>query len=114
MVGHLGTQQLGAVSLGAMSVSFSYFLFSFLLFLTTPRVAAAWVAGDKARLSKQAAMGIWLAAGLGVGMALFMYFSAPAIVAGERPVMSQNREPQRQQSRETCRFIVGMSQHHQP
>lgn len=85
MVGHLGTQQLGAVSLGSLAISFATFLFSFLLFLTTPRVAAAMVSGDRARVSRQAALGLWLAGALGLGISAFMFTAAPAIVDALRP-----------------------------
>jgi hypothetical protein len=66
MIGHLGTQQMAAVSLGSLAVSFATFTFGFLVFLTTPKIAAAFVVGDFDRVSRHAAVGLWLALACGL------------------------------------------------
>jgi O-antigen/teichoic acid export membrane protein len=82
MLGHLGTQQLGAVSLANLAVSFAIYTFSFLVFLTTPRIAAAHVAGDKDAVSRLAGVGLWLAGGCGLVTTLGVMLLAGPIVTG--------------------------------
>lgn len=83
VLGHLGTQQLGAVSLASLATSFATYIFSFLVFLTTPRIAAAHAHGDSDRVSRLAAVGLWLAAVTGTAVALTMHAGASWIVQGE-------------------------------
>lgn len=83
MLGHLGTQQLGAVSLASLATSLATYIFSFLVFLTTPRIAAAHAHGDSDRVSRLAAVGLWLAAVTGTAVALTMHAGASWIVQGE-------------------------------
>ena len=83
MIGHLGTQQLGAVSLANLAISFATFTFGFLAFLTSPRIGAAYVAGNKQQVSRVAAVGLWLAGGLGLLTTLGMSFMAGPIVGGK-------------------------------
>ena len=85
MIGHLGTQQMAAVSLGSLAVSFATFTFGFLVFLTTPKVAAAHVAGDAARVSRHAAVGLWLALACGLACTAGLGAFSGAIVAALRP-----------------------------
>lgn len=82
-LGHLGTQQLGAVSLASLAVSLSTYVFSFLVFLTTPRIAAAHANGDSKAVARLAAVGLWLAAVIGLFVAVGLNLSAGAIVSGE-------------------------------
>jgi Na+-driven multidrug efflux pump len=83
MIGHLGTQQLGAVSLANLAISFATFTFGFLAFLTSPRIGAAYVAGNKQQVSRVAAVGLWLAGGLGLLTTLGMSLMAGPIVGGK-------------------------------
>jgi MATE family multidrug resistance protein len=82
-MGHLGTKQLGAVSLASLATSLATYVFSFLVFLTTPRVAAAHANGDSKTVARLAAVGLWLALGTGLLVAVSLSFSAGAIVHGE-------------------------------
>ncbi|KAF8061355.1 DTX44 [Scenedesmus sp. PABB004] len=84
-LGHLGTQQLGAVSLASLATSLATYVFSFLVFLTTPRIAAAHANGDARTVSRLAAVGLWLAAGTGLCVAVGMNAGAGAIVAALNP-----------------------------
>eukprot|EP00882_Tetradesmus_deserticola_P004741 GHRQ01004996.1.p1 GENE.GHRQ01004996.1~~GHRQ01004996.1.p1 ORF type:complete len:364 (+),score=144.71 GHRQ01004996.1:1474-2565(+) len=84
-MGHLGTQQLGAVSLASLATSLATYVFSFLVFLTTPRVAAAHANGDRRAVTRLAAVGLWLALGTGLLVAVSLSFSAGAIVHALRP-----------------------------
>jgi Na+-driven multidrug efflux pump len=82
-MGHLGTKQLGAVSLASLATSLATYVFSFLVFLTTPRVAAAHANGDSKTVARLAAVGLWLALGTGLLVAVTLSFSAGTIVHGE-------------------------------
>lgn len=82
-LGNLGTQQLGAVSLASLATSLATYVFSFLVFLTTPRIAAAHAVGDRAAVSRLAAVGLWLAGSTGLAVGVGMWFGADAIVSGE-------------------------------
>jgi hypothetical protein len=81
-MGHLGTKQLGAVSLASLATSLATYVFSFLVFLTTPRVAAAHANSDSKTVARLAAVGLWLALGTGLLVAVTLSFSAGAIVHG--------------------------------
>lgn len=85
MIGHLGTQQMAAVSLGSLAVSFATFTFGFLVFLTTPKVAAAFVVGDKGRVSRHAAVGLWLALACGLLVTVGLVGLSGYIIAALRP-----------------------------
>jgi Na+-driven multidrug efflux pump len=82
VLGHLGTQQLGAVSLASLATSFATFVFSFFVFLITPRIAAAHANHDAAAVGRLAAVGLWLAGGMGGVVAISMNAGAGAIVTG--------------------------------
>uniref|UniRef100_A0A383W375 Protein DETOXIFICATION n=1 Tax=Tetradesmus obliquus TaxID=3088 RepID=A0A383W375_TETOB len=84
-MGHLGTKQLGAVSLASLATSLATYVFSFLVFLTTPRVAAAHANGDSKTVNRLAAVGLWLALGTGLLVAVSLSFSAEAIVHALNP-----------------------------
>jgi hypothetical protein len=92
MLGHLGTQQLGAVSLANLAVSFAIYVFSFLVFLTTPRIAAAHVAGDKDAVSRLAGVGLWLAGGCGLVTTLGVMLLAGPIVQGALVVQASDKQ----------------------
>jgi Na+-driven multidrug efflux pump len=85
MIGHLGTQQMAAVSLGSLATSFATYTFGFLVFLTTPKVAAAHVAGDSARVSRHAAVGLWLALACGLATTGALFAFSGAIVGALKP-----------------------------
>src|SRR4051812_37773830 len=70
VVGHLGTPQLGGLAVAGTIIVTGYSLFIFLAYGTTGTVARLIGAGDPGRAAHQGTQGIWLALGIGVGLAV--------------------------------------------
>jgi putative MATE family efflux protein len=69
IVGHLGTPQLAALALAATVLTTLVSLCIFLTYGTTARVSRLHGAGEDRAAGALAAQGLWLALGLGVGLA---------------------------------------------
>jgi putative MATE family efflux protein len=86
IVGHLGTPELAALALAATLLTTIVSLCIFLTYGTTAQVARLHGAGEHARAGALAAQALWLAVGLGLGLAvLLVAFAGPAtaLVGGE-------------------------------
>lgn len=80
MVGHLGTQALAGLALGSTVLQTIVGVFVFLAYSTTALAARALGAGRRDRAVRSGIEAMWLAAGLGLAMALLLALGAPAIV----------------------------------
>ena len=84
-VGRLGTIPLAALGLSNLVYFFSTVLFSFLLVVTTPAVAAAEAAGDRAASSGAVSRALWAAAGLGAALTAGLWAAAPSVLGALAP-----------------------------
>ena len=80
MVGHLGTPELAALAIAGTLLTGSFTLFNFLTYGTTAQVARLHGAGDVAGAGRLGAQALWLAVGLGLGVALTMAALAAPLV----------------------------------
>ena len=70
VVGHLGTPQLGGLAVAATVLTTAFFLFNFLAYGTTAAVARLLGAAQTESATRHAVQAVWLALGLGVGLAI--------------------------------------------
>ncbi|MBL7500613.1 MATE family efflux transporter [Frankia sp. CNm7] len=80
MVGHLGTTALAGLSLASSVLQTAIGLMVFLAYATTPAVARLRGAGDERGAVTAGVDGLWLAAALGVALALAGWWTTPALV----------------------------------
>jgi putative MATE family efflux protein len=92
VVGHLGTDALGGLALASTILLFGYSVFNFLAYGTTAAVARLLGAGEHRRAAHQAVQGMWLAALIGVAVAVVTALTAPALIAalGGQGVIAEN------------------------
>lgn len=81
IVGHLGTAQLAGLALASTVLVTLVGLCVFLAYATTAAVARRMGAGDPRGALTLGVDGMWLAAGLGVGLAVVAWLGAPMAVA---------------------------------
>jgi putative MATE family efflux protein len=81
IVGHLGTVELAALALAATVLSAVVTLFNFLTYGTTARVARLRGAGHDEAAGRVAAQALWLAVGLGIGLAVLCVALASPVVS---------------------------------
>jgi putative MATE family efflux protein len=81
VVGHLGTPQLGGLAVASAILLTSYSLCIFLAYGTTAAVARLLGAGDRSGAAAQAVQGLWLGAGVGVGLAIVLAGAGEPLVA---------------------------------
>ena len=81
MVGHLGTAALAGLAVASTVLTTVVGLCVFLAYATTAAVSRRLGAGDEAGALRVGVDGLWLAAGLGVGLAAAAWVTAPALVA---------------------------------
>lgn len=81
VVGHLGTEPLAGLAVASSILLIGYSLFIFLAYGTTASVARLLGAGDERRAAHEAVQGMWLAAIVGVVLALAGYALAGPLVA---------------------------------
>jgi putative MATE family efflux protein len=80
VVGHLGNDPLAGLAVASSILLIIFSLFIFLAYGTTAAVARLIGAGDQREAAHQAVQGMWLAAFVGVGVALVtLAFSAPLV-----------------------------------
>jgi putative MATE family efflux protein len=80
VVGHLGTPQLGGLAVAGTLLTTAFSLFNFLSYGTTAAVARAAGAGRSEVGAQNAVQSLWLALGIGVGLALAGLLGAPLLV----------------------------------
>ncbi|RJK94174.1 MATE family efflux transporter [Vallicoccus soli] len=80
VVGHLGTPQLAGVAVAGAALTTLVALCVFLAYATTAAVARRVGAGDLAGALRQGVDGLWLAAGLGAGLAVLAAATAGPVV----------------------------------
>jgi putative MATE family efflux protein len=80
IVGHLGTRQLGGLAIAGIVLTAVFGLCNFLAYSTTGAVARQIGAGDERRAAAIGIDGLWLAAGLGLTLAVIGIACAPLIV----------------------------------
>jgi putative MATE family efflux protein len=91
IVGQLGTRQLAGLAIAGTVLTAAYALCNFLAYSTTAAVARQVGAGDRRAAAALGVDGAWLAAGLGVALALVGFAASSWIVdamgasAGARP-----------------------------
>ena len=80
IVGHLGTPQLGGLAVASTVIVSGYAMFIFLAYGTTGSVARLRGAGHNDRAAAQGVQALWLAAGIGVVLAVLgLLFGAPLV-----------------------------------
>ncbi len=85
LVGHLGAEPLAGLGIASTVLATAIGLLVFLAYATTPTVARRLGAGDLPGAVRAGIDGLWLAAGLGVVLALVGVPAAPALVAAFGP-----------------------------
>ncbi|CAN5410519.1 MATE family efflux transporter [soil metagenome] len=80
VVGHLGTAQLGGLAVASTILLTAYSLCIFLAYGTTASVARLLGAGDRRAAAHQAVQGLWLAAGVGVVLAVVLAAAGATMV----------------------------------
>ncbi len=80
IVGHLGTAPLGGLAVSSSALLMIYGLCFFLAYGTTASVARLTGAGEKEKAMTQAVQSLWLAALLGICLAVFGYIFATPIL----------------------------------
>ena len=80
MVGHLGVTQLAALGIASAVLQTIVGLMVFLAYSTTPAVARRFGGGDLTKAVSVGIDGMWLALGLGAGLALAGFFATPFLV----------------------------------
>ena len=82
VVGRLGTDPLAGLGVASGALLFGYGLCVFLAYGTTAAVARLTGAGEDRRATDQAIQGLWLAAVLGMALAVVGTVTADAVVSG--------------------------------
>ena len=82
VVGSLGTDPLAGLGVASGALLFGYGLCVFLAYGTTATVARLTGAGEDRRAADQAIQGLWLAAVLGMALAVVGIATTDAIVSG--------------------------------
>ncbi len=82
VVGRLGTDPLAGLGVASGALLFGYGLCVFLAYGTTAAVARLTGAGESRRATDQAIQGLWLAAALGVALAVVGIVTTDGIVSG--------------------------------
>ncbi|WP_308196760.1 MATE family efflux transporter [Agromyces atrinae] len=85
MIGHLGETPLAGLGLAAAILQTIIGLMVFLAYATTPAVARRFGAGDERGGVAAGIDGLWLAAGIGVVLAVAGWFAAPALIGAFGP-----------------------------
>ncbi len=80
VVGHLGTPQLGGLAVASSILLTAYSLCIFLAYGTTAAVARLLGADDHREAAHQAVQGLWLAAGVGVVLAVALTVASEPLV----------------------------------
>lgn len=80
IVGHLGTEQLGGLAVASAILLTAYSLCIFLAYGTTAAVARLLGAGDRRAAAEQAIQGLWLAAAVGVVLAVALAAASEPLV----------------------------------
>ncbi|MDY7100820.1 MAG: MATE family efflux transporter [Actinomycetota bacterium] len=80
IVGHLGTVQLGGLALATNVLLTGFAVFIFLAYGTTASVSRLLGAGDEQQAAHQATQGMWLAAAIGVFLAVAGWVFGPALI----------------------------------
>ncbi len=80
VVGHLGTDELAGMTLANAVLATGFAVFIFLAYGTTQAVARLIGAGEHERAAHQAVQSLWLAVGLGIGLAALLWgFAGPLV-----------------------------------
>ena len=89
VVGQLGTVPLGGLALASTVLNTLVWVFNFLSYGTTVRVAVRRGRGDPAGAATDALQALWLALGIGIGVALLVGFGAHQLVSliGDDPAV---------------------------
>ena len=80
IVGHLGTRELGGIAIASIVLTAVFGIFNFLAYTTTGTVARHIGAEDPRSAAEHGIDGMWLAAGLGVGLSALGLLLVPVIV----------------------------------
>src|SRR5438067_2429188 len=80
IVGHLGTNPLAGLAVAGTVLTATFAIFNFLAYSTTGAVARQVGAGNRRAAAENGVDGLWLATGLGVGLAVLGLALAPVIV----------------------------------
>ncbi|HKF91702.1 MAG TPA: MATE family efflux transporter [Acidimicrobiia bacterium] len=80
IVGHLGTNPLAGLAVAGTVLTATFAIFNFLAYSTTGAVARQVGAGNRRAAAEQGVDGFWLAAGLGVALAVLGLALSPVIV----------------------------------
>lgn len=94
LVGHLGIVPLAGLGIAAAVLQTIVGLMVFLAYSTTPAVARRFGAGDPTSAVSVGIDGLWLALGLGAGLAVVGSFATPALVGlfGAAPEVAEQAE----------------------
>ena len=89
VVGRLGTAPLGGLALASTVLNTLVWVFNFLSYATTVRVAVRRGRGDRAGGAGDALQALWLAAGIGLAVALLIGLASGALVGllGDDPAV---------------------------
>jgi putative MATE family efflux protein len=92
VVGHLGTDELAGMTIANAVLATGFAVFIFLAYGTTQAVARLIGAGEHARAAHQAVQGLWLAVGLGIGLAALLWATTDPLVTllGGEGVVADN------------------------
>src|SRR6266480_1135005 len=80
IVGHLGTNPLAGLAVAGTVLTATFAIFNFLAYSTTGAVARQIGAGNRRAAAENGVDGLWLATGLGIGLAELGLAFAPVIV----------------------------------
>ena len=80
IVGHLGTRELGGIAIASIVLTAVFGIFNFLAYTTTGTVARQIGADDPRAAAEHGIDGMWLAAGLGIGLSALGLLSVSLIV----------------------------------
>ncbi len=80
IVGHIGTKPLGGIAVAAIVLTAVFGIFNFLAYTTTGTVARHVGADDHRAAAEHGIDGVWLAAGLGIGLMVVGIATVPLIV----------------------------------
>ena len=80
IVGHLGTRELGGIAIASIVLTAVFGIFNFLAYSTTGTVARHLGAEKPRAAAEHGIDGIWLAAGLGIGLTMLGLAAVPVII----------------------------------
>ena len=80
IVGHLGTRELGGIAIASIVLTAVFGIFNFLAYTTTGTVARHIGADDPRAAAEHGIDGMWLAAGLGIGLTALGLLSVSLII----------------------------------